>query len=284
MKTFCKLTMTGTLLVAACGPTRGTGSTGSSGSGSTGTGSTSSGLATSTSGVAFRGEVSMVHAVGTPGQFFVAARFSPTSDGGDAPCADGQQVGDCCFQGPFGGEDLTFLPEDSAGTLTVEDGTTSLATLTFSDAGYPSISSFSSPLSRNAGDSFSVSAPGGTVGAFNGSVTAPGTLSGVSPILSISAPPTVQISSDLAVSWATDSTPGELVGVALFHGTKGSIFCSTTDSSGQVIVASSLLAHFAAGDGLGFEIARTGVTTPSCANASVELNASTMSSGALMLQ
>jgi hypothetical protein len=171
---------------------------------------------------------------------------------------------------------------ESAGTITINDGSSALATLNFSDAG--SYYASSSSLAWSAGDTLSISATGATVDAFSGSVKVPSAVSGLSPALSSSSPPAVSASADLHISWTPDTTAGESFDIALIDGAKGVIHCYTNDAAASLTVSSSLLSHFSPGDSVTFGVARAGAAAPTCANASVQLTTEIFNSGLLTMQ
>ena len=255
---------------AGCGSNNGTNG------GSTSTGSGGSTGSAGTGGLPYSGEVSMVHSGVTGGSFYISAGFSPTMAAG-APCAGGPQVGSCCYQGPSDGGSSPAPTAESAGPVAINDGSSALATLTFTDAGSYSVAS-SGQLAWTSGDTLSVSAAGATVDEFSGSITVPNAVSGLSPALSSSSPPGVPVSMDLHVSWTPDTTAGESFDIALIDGAKGVIHCYTTDAAASLTVSSSLLSHFSSGDSVTLGVARSGAATPTCANASVQLTAEATSS------
>jgi len=105
----------------------------------------------------------------------------------------------------------------------------------------------------DGGDSLQVSASGGTVPAFSGSVTAARPLAQLTP----TAPTTISRLTDLNVSWTPSNSTVVLLGMV---GKEGAIACGALDATGQMTVPSALLQNFDAGEtGVIYSIQRMNV-------------------------
>jgi hypothetical protein len=158
---------------------------------------------------------------------------------------NGMMVGACCYQTPASVPGYT-----TAGTLTVSDGSTMLATIPApSTAGpYISGSELSASVTWAPGDTLKLDGSGGTVDAFTLSVVAPALLTGVSPALTAAL--TVPTSADFVVTWTPSSQSCAQVLFGLSQGTgMPEIGCTVDDSAGTLSVPASLLGMFTATTG-----------------------------------
>ena len=186
----------------------------------------------------------------------VFAQGSVSGSGGDSPC--GAMVNGCQFCGgtyDAGTVQVSFTPE-SAGTLAIDDGATSLTTLPYlsSEGLYQSDSDTSAQAAViwNAGDVLTVTAPGAAFPSFHGAVTAPVGFTGVSPAFTDLAPATVS-TGGFTVGWTKVSDSAKvtlLLGVAA-SANSTSVSCTADDSAGQIVVPASLLAQLEAAAGAG---------------------------------
>lgn len=221
--------------------------------------------------------------------FSASAAFFVTPDAGTTGggCS-GQQVGSCCYVAPGSGGDAgTTTPTAvSAGAITIKDGTTTLTTMTPSGTSYTAVTNPpTSALTWNAGDSLAVSAPGDTVHAFSGNVSAAALFVGVAPALSLITPVVVPRSSDFTVTWTSASGSIQLIAAAI-KGTSsdGVITCSSATDTGTMTVPSSLLQKFTAADTGVITLSRTISADASSDNATVTLSSSTSASGTATFQ
>jgi len=170
--------------------------------------------------------------------------FYTRPDGG-SPACNGTTVGACCYQTPSS----TVPVAVSAGTITITDGTKTLATLP--GPAYAVNSVMESTLTWAPGDTLKVVSTGGTFDAFTLKATAPANLAGVTP--SFSASLTVPLDADYVVSW----TPGGqscshvLVGLAQAAGL-GEIGCVADDTAGTLTISKTLLGKFTATTGTAY--------------------------------
>jgi hypothetical protein len=188
-----------------------------------------------------------------PGAYTIVGAFDQISGTppDEAPC--GPAVGGCSLCAPADGgvkPGNLMINFVSAGTLTVKDGSNTLATLPFNaDAGgtYEIDSDSTATLTWAVGDDLAVSATGGTIPAFSGSITAPSDFAGVTPTFSLLTPVPISESGGFTVTWTPSSDNGSItlvVGVAA-EMNRVSIGCTVDESVGQIVVASSLLTQLA---------------------------------------
>jgi hypothetical protein len=179
--------------------------------------------------------------------------------------------GACCFimNDPDAG--LSSFDSLSAGTLSLANGGVAFATLTY-DAQQMQYAVFhdSGMTTWNAGDALQVSASGGTVQAFSGSVAMPAELAGLSVKPNTS--PTVNLSTDFAVTW----TPGQgasKVTLRLYAGNATEVKCVVDDTSGAVTVPAALLGRLSPNGPGGLFVDSASVATAKSPNATSELAA-----------
>jgi hypothetical protein len=258
------------------GGTTSSGTTTSSSSGA-GTGSSSSSASSTSSGSAacnlpgptgkaYVGTVELGHITIAPGMDEYSALGDLVSAPATAPptCA-GMQMGACCYSSPS-----TMMPPtlQSAGTLTISDGATNIATLT----SYVATNVTLPTLTWTPGSTLKVAASGATVDAFNLSVVAPALLAGITPAFSSTTPITVTTSVDLVVSWTPSNQACSLVEFSLGQSlpTLPSIGCVVDDSVGTLTVPHALLSQFTATTGTA-TIERAVAAGTTVANANVKL-------------
>ncbi|HEY3821159.1 MAG TPA: hypothetical protein VGL81_28535 [Polyangiaceae bacterium] len=204
----------------------------------------------------------------------------------------GTVSGSCCFVPPAaasdaGAADAGSVMFDSAGTITVSDGTTAVAALMAASNGGYAISSANNPSVKwTGGDTLTFSAAGGAVDAFMGSLVTVADFAGLTPALSYTAATTVPLDADFVVKW----TPGTGTGVHLFvdalKGTaqEGAITCDASDSAGTVTVPMALLSKLATGDTGVVTLTRSNLATASDDNTTVDLLSTTTTGGTTKFQ
>ncbi len=224
----------------------------------------------------FRGAVWSYVADGFGSAYFVPGSAAPPTPTCAAPA---RQSGACCYYalapdaGPSRG--ATTVPQVSAGTLTLGQGSAVLGVLVF-DAGYPILS-----FAVHPGELLSVSATGDPAGvaAFEGTLVAPGPFTGLAPA-EAATPLSVPRSQDFTLAWdpgeagstvtllLADSPARQAGGQSI-----GEIVCTAEDSAGTLTVPATLLGHFGAGDPGTWAIRRrvTGAWSRPPANAAVTL-------------
>jgi hypothetical protein len=181
--------------------------------------------------------------------FDVTAVFERDSNAAGAASICGAAIDGCTFCDPDvdGGASTDVVTAESAGNLTITDGTTSLAELSYLTTGgfYDSQTSGLDAITWQAGDVLAVSGTGATFPAFSGSVTAPGGFTGVTPVLAAASPVTVS-TSGFTLAW-TPQSDSATVALVIAVGANGTnVTCTAADSAGQIAVAPSLLGRLAA--------------------------------------
>ena len=146
--------------------------------------------------------------VPTPTTFEAVGEFSAAPSTWPVACA-GTVVGPCCYQDPSSAPSLI-----SAGTITVANGMATLAEL--KPPNYSANSPADVQFTWAPGDTLSVTANGGTVDAFMGSVTAPALLKGISPSFSLGEV-TISLKSDWVVSWSPVAAPSRKLACYCFN-------------------------------------------------------------------
>jgi hypothetical protein len=277
---------TGTAVTAGTtgtGATGGTTTAGTTGAGSTGgtSGSTTTGSSTGTAytGFVIFGE----EIIGTTKEYNGQAGFYPTV----APitCSSGTMVGECCYLSAAAALDAgAGIPPDdiSAGVVTLQDGTTTLAVLPFdAGVGYTSASSvLDSSFTWAAGDTLGVTASGDSSGVtgFTGTVVAPARLGNVNP--AISSLSTIMRASDFVLTWTATGTSTVVFNILAANTTTfmsdGLIRCSTSSGTGTLTVSSTLLGNFQSGDGASVLLSVGNDTVISATDATVGLTAETI--------
>jgi hypothetical protein len=262
-----------------------------SGAGPTGDGGTPA-------GAIYTGDVTAtVIGNGATYTYGVVAEFAPTIA---SPACPGTMMGACCFE-PAVGTDAAAAadagaPADggasgdgggvappNAGTIAVTDGPTMIATVMPSPA--PGSGGYGVPQGVamwTAGDTLGVTAPGGAVHAFMGSVKAVSAFAGVTPDLTQSL--TIGRSTDLVVTWTADSkTTGSNVAFALADGNGNAIACQVADSAGTATMPAALLAKTSAGSAV-VSLTRTLGTIAADDNTAVSIQSAALSVGNASLE
>jgi hypothetical protein len=176
--------------------------------------------------------------VPTPVRYNALAQIETTAESPPSGCT-GMLVGACCYQTSSSDGGLPTL--ESAGNITITDGTSTLATLM--PPGYVATSASDPTLTWMPGDMLVITAAGATVGAFTATVPAPAYFAAVMP--PFDAPIAVKTSSDLVVSWTPGKRPCSKVSVGLTQGALlPYIGCVVDDSTGTVTVPASLIGMF----------------------------------------
>jgi len=288
--------------IAACSSSSSKGSGGGGGDGGnegdakTGDGGSSSGGGSKP----YAGTITATRTIaGTTTVYTISGGFVATPDVSipDASAAatcptTGTVSGSCCYlpaaaPSDAGAADAGTVTFDSAGTITVTDGATSIASLMPGTNGAYGISSANNPsIKWTGGDTLDFSATGGTVGAFTGTLVTVADFAGVTPALSYTTATTVPLTADLDVKW----TPGTGTDVRLFvdalKGTaqQGAITCDAADSAGTVSVPMALLSKLATGDTGVITLTRSNLTTATDANTTVDLLSTTSTGGTAKFQ
>lgn len=124
------------------------------------------------------------------------------------------------------------------------------------------------------GDVLGVSAPGGYVAAFSGSLETPIMISGVTPAFGSTAV-TISSDADLRVSWTPEAKPGERMQLQIDFTADANpptfILCAVPDSAGAVLVDASLLARFPTATTGGIHLTRSITSNALGANVDVAL-------------
>jgi hypothetical protein len=196
---------------------------------------------------------------------------------------NGGSAGNCC---PFGLPGYLLGPFPTAGNITIERGGAPFATF---PAPVSPQSSYSAIVDAmwDAGDSLDVSATGGEVDPFSGTLETPTLPSGVSPAFG---PDSFVItrSSNLRVSWTPDARDGETIqfGISVGSTTNGvaGVACAVPDSDGFVVVDASLLGPLAVGPNASVYLTRVLTSVVSAPNAIITLNGESSISGPATVQ
>jgi len=195
-------------------------------------------------GLAYKGVVELSRVgLPTPVRYNALAQIEPTASYPPTGFT-GTLVGACCYGTTPSDAGLPTL--ESAGNITITDGTSTLATLM--SGSYVASSTTDPTLTWLPGAMLKVTASGGTVGAFTATVAAPPYFTGVSP--AFNAPITVHTSADLVVSWTPSKRPCSKITVGLTQGAlQPSAGCVVDDSAGTVTIPASMLGMFTATSG-----------------------------------
>lgn len=260
----------------------------------TGPGDGGSGDGSSPGGQPYTGDVTAtVTGTSTTFTYGVVAEFSPTTTG---PACPGTMMGSCCFEPAAtappdaGAGQEAGAPGDggasgppNAGVIAVTDGSTTIATIM--PSADPNTGGYAVPQSVgmwNAGDTLSVTAPGATIHAFTGSVPAVSVFAGVMP--NPSSGPTISRSTELVVSWTTDTkTTGSNVQLAVADAVGNAVACQVPDAAGTVTVPIALLAMTASGAAV-LSLQRTLATTAADSNATVAVQSAALVVGNASLE
>jgi hypothetical protein len=198
-------------------------------------------------GLAYAGIVELSRVtLPAPARYGALVQIEPSASYPTGSCT-GTLVGACCYESEASA-DASVPVFESAGTITVADGTSTIATLMYPN--YAASSTTDATLTWAAGAMLTVTAAGATVGPFTATVPAPVALAGVTP--PFSAPIAVKKSSDLVVTWTPGKRACSKVSFDLSQGgvaTMPHIGCVVDDVAGTVTVPASLLGMFAASTG-----------------------------------
>ncbi len=297
-------TLAGAALAVACSSSSSKGSPGGEGDGggvTDGGGGGDGGSSSGGGGHAYAGTMTATRTVtGMTTVYTISGAFVPTPEtsvvdaSAAATCpATGTVSGSCCYiPAPPASDagttaDAGTVTFDSAGVITIKDGTTAVAALMpASNNGY-AISSANNPSVKwNAGDTLSFSGAGATVDAFTGNLATVADFAGVTPALSLTTATTVPLASAFTLSW----TPGTGTNVRLIVGAfekttgEGSITCDAADTAGTVTVPTALLSKFASGDTGVLTLTRSNVVAATDANTTIDLISTTSTAGTLKFQ
>jgi hypothetical protein len=295
-------TLSGAALAVACSSSSNKGSPGGGGDGggvTDGGGGGDGGSSSGGGGHPYAGTLTATRTGGTTEVYTISGAFVPTPDVSvpDASAAatcptTGTVSGSCCYlpavaASDAGTVDAGTVTFDSAGVISIKDGTTAVAALMpASNDGY-AISSANNPSVKwNPGDTLAFSAAGATVDAFTGNLVTVVDFAGLSPALSLTTATTVPLASAFTLSW----TPGTGTNVRLIVGAfdktteEGSITCDAADSAGTVTVPTALLSKFATGDTGVLTLTRSNVTTATDLNTTIDLISTTSTAGTLKFQ
>ena len=275
---------------------------GESGPGDAGSSDGGSADGGSPGGAAYTGDVtaSILSAAGGTPAYDVEAELAPTPPA--SPACPGTAMGTCCFQAaltPDGGAtgdggttsdagaseagaDAGAAPPN-AGTITVTDGSTTIATIpTSSDPTLGGYGTQPNVAMWSPGDSLSATAVGGVVHKLMGSVNAVSPFAGITP--SLSSMVIVPRANQLVVSWTADAkTTGSNVSVQLADTTGNAISCTVPDSAGTTTVPAALLGKLTAGVG-DISLNRTLSTLAADDNATVSIQSAAIALGNASLE
>jgi hypothetical protein len=284
-------------LAAACSSSsnKGSGGGGDGGSSGEGGGDAKSGDGGSSSGgTPYSGALAAAEA--TAGVFDIAGSFIATPDASATAnmCpGSGVMSGSCCYEPPApasdaGAADAGTVAVFSAGTITIKDGTATLANMSPGTNGAYGITSgaMNPTVKWTPGDTLAVSAAGATVDAFTGNIVTVVDLAGITPALSLTTATNVPLATPLVVSWTAGTATTVRVTLLAAKGTAGDglISCSVNDSAGTVTVPTALLSKLTTGDNGVLSLTRQSVNMATGANVSVQLLSSTTSAGLVKFQ
>jgi hypothetical protein len=273
------------------GSSSGTSSGSSSGGSSSGSSGSSSGASSSSSSggssggssgpLLYTGSISATASEsGDAGVYVLTGDFVAIPDGGAAACP--QMSGSCCFYPPSDAgapPAPTYFP---AGDITVDDGKSTLSTMKpAANETYSDKSATNAMLVWKPGDTLTVSAAGGQVHTFTGTVKAADEITALNPPL----PLTISTGAPFTVDW----NPGSVAG-ATMHLTivakdgmtnEGILRCSTKDSDGTLTINKTLLANFGMNDTGSVSLTRQAAASAKCDDSHVALYANIATSGSV---
>jgi hypothetical protein len=181
----------------------------------------------------------------------------------------GPSAGPCCLRATGAADGGTSTPI-GAGTISVTDTGVSIDNLLFDPTnGYPS----DTVNGWFPGDVLTVSAAGGTVKPFGGTVTAPAALANLSPPYDSVTTGPVPLGQDLVLHWTPAGADRVSVLFPAAAGV-GVVICTVPDSAGTMTIPASMLDY---GDTTAlseFDFERQTVATVSAPNATVSLETS----------
>jgi hypothetical protein len=217
----------------------------------------------------YRRDLGGTTAFGADGAFQQEGALSPVLE-----CPSGAlSSGSCCFIAASTDAGESPLASLSAGSLTLTVGGTVLTSLAYDATAmqYAAFSASNPPATTvwAGGEAMQVSASGGTVDGFEGTVQMPDALQGLS--VTAGGTLTVSQSADWTVTW----TPSNSVASVLFDlSNPGSqIKCAVDQSAGSVTVPSALLARIQDMGGSSLDVGTIATVDASSANAIVEVGA-----------
>jgi hypothetical protein len=226
--------------------------------------------ATPPTSLPYVGSVSLSDVAQTSGDQRYATAYFQATPTGAAGCS-GTVAGACCFLPSSAPKAASYV---SAGQISITNAGASLASLTWNGTNYQSALP---PTPWHAGDIFSIVASGGSVSGFSGSVTAPPSITGVSPAFSGAV--VVSAGTDFVVSWTPMGAAGAEMGLTMsfVNGTSpdGSIGCTVEDSAGSITVPQAILEGRKLHDQVTLTLERAILVSASSANAQVTLYGST---------
>jgi hypothetical protein len=123
------------------------------------------------------------------------------------------------------------------------------------------------------GDALGVSAAGGEVAAFSGTLVTPSMITGLSPALG-QAPVTIAHDADFRISWTPEAKDGELMQLQIDSIESGGarvVLCAVLDTAGSVVVDASLLGPLAGAQSASIHFTRSITSNVSVSNANVAL-------------
>jgi hypothetical protein len=246
---------------------------------------------------------------GTATTYSVFADFAPSAGFGIAQC-DADAGACCCFTG------ATVLPgfdTPAAGTVTVADDAGATATLspaavvveggTVSTSfqgtwelgqpwfDFPGVYRLADAGGWRPGDALQVSATGGEVDRFSGTLQTGALLAGVTPAIGAGAvmvDRSVDRSQDFAVAWTPEDRAGENVLLMLQQFTsRGALtcYCMVPDSMGGVTMSASMIGRFGTSQlSASVRLERLTVSTAPCNNATIDLVSEVTQSAAITFQ
>jgi hypothetical protein len=139
---------------------------------------------------------------------------------------------------------------------------------------YPGVYPDADSGAWNPGDALRVSASGGEVAPFSGTLQTGALLSGVTPAIGTT-PLVIDRTQDLQVSWTPEGRAGEnvLLAVQQFTASGGlTCYCEAADPAGRVTVSATLLGQFDTQQPSGrIRVERLITSTAPCANATIDL-------------
>jgi hypothetical protein len=226
------------------------------------------GTATSTAIVARAFVETELSTIGWAGYFEVDIQPAPAPS---PYCAGATQtVGSCCYFAPspppptqVGGSGGSAVPEESVGTMTLTEATSTLGTFSYVSGGYAHVPSTYGGTPWTPGDLLGLSATGGDIPAF--SVSSPVL---VTPDVVIAS--TVSRSESLELSWTPDGNARSMT-FQILDGIGAVVACSSVDSAGSVVVDGSLIAEFSSGAQLEISATRSGSRLAQTGSGQVEL-------------
>ena len=248
-------------------------------------GETSGGAATTggstTTGKPYQGYVTFEFDAQQNDEYTCLAAFSRSTS--LTTCSGGELQGNCCFL-PAAVALANLMNEPptnvSAGTITLRDGSSTLASIPFAPGNiFYDVHS----ISWNPGDTLGVTANGdaGGVDAFSGTIVAPAGFEGLSPDIIV--PFELSRTSSFDLTW-TPTSMGTVTFKIGDDAAPGEIFCTAPGSSGSLIVPAAFLGNFPAGDQVNLELLMANNAALADANATVELTAQVIVQGTAKIQ